>query len=107
MEPVMPLASPPGTPDDFDLSRIAGLEVPDPIVWLNRLRIRRAYLAGALAIWSFMVLFTLILVILTGSPVVLVGGYGVTIPYLLVCHHYRNLNERIIELHRFCNLEGC
>lgn len=100
-------ASPPGEPDDVDLSRLEGYVTPDPIAMLNRQRLRQGYVAVSLAAWSFAIMLTLLAFIFSGSVPLLAVGYAVTVPYLVVCYRYRDVSDQADELVRYCRMDEC
>lgn len=100
-------ASPPGEPDDVDLSRIEGYVTPDPIAMYDRQRLRKGFLGLALSAWAFAVLLMLMAFILSGSVLLLAVGYVVTVPYLFVCYKFRDVSDYADELELYCRFDGC
>jgi hypothetical protein len=101
----MTLASPPGVPDAYDISRLEGWQPLD----LTALQERQFYLAQryrtALLIWASTVAFCLCAMIFTGAITFYVVGYGVTVPFLIVCYKYRRAIDNAVEFQALCDLD--
>lgn len=100
----MTLASPPGVPDTYDITRLEGWQPLD----LVALQERQLFLAKryrvALTIWANTVAFCLLAMILTGALTFFVVGYMVTIPFLIVCYKYRRAIDNAVEFQALCDL---
>lgn len=97
-------ASPPGEPDQYDLTRLTGWQPLD----IEALKQRQLYLAKhyrtALLLWAAMVVFCLFSMIFTGSLLFWVLGYAVTLPFVVVCYRYKRAIDNAIEFQALCDL---
>jgi hypothetical protein len=100
----MTLASPPGVPDAFDITRLEGWQPLD----LEALQQRQLYLAQryqlAMVVWANAVAFCLLAMVLTGAMLFYVIGYFVTVPFLIVCYKYRRAIDNAVEFQALCDL---
>ena len=87
--------------------QVSPYQPPDLIAIYNRRRIVATAYKGALFLWSAMVLFTLIAMVVTGSVFFGILGYAVTVPFLVVCYKLRRQLAHVDDITVYCHFYGC